>query len=81
MPQGPDQHRRQKDQPEDEANEGCLRRRQRAAKAYGAGHEDLAAVGPYLPGVSVVLVATHWDAFRDQDAELRKVMARALRHE
>ena len=36
-------------------------------------------MGPYLPGVSVVLVATHWDAFRDQDAELRKVMARALR--
>ena len=36
-------------------------------------------MGPYFPGVSVVLVATHWDAFRDQDAELRKVMARALR--
>ena len=53
--------------------------RQRAAKAYGAQHEDLAAVGPYLSGVSVVLVATHWDAFRDRDAELRKVMARTLR--
>ena len=56
--------------------------KQRARRAYGGQHEDLAASpSPVdVTGISVVIVANKFDAFRDEDPELKRVMARTLRY-
>jgi dynein light intermediate chain 2, cytosolic len=51
--------------------------RTRAKLKLFNGHEDKDVV--YHSGVSMVVVATKYDAFRDQDPECKKLMARALR--
>jgi len=50
----------------------------RAKKVFGATHEDKDAV--FHTGVSLVIVATKYDTFRDMDAEVKKIMARTLRY-
>mmetsp|Transcript_17177 Transcript_17177/g.54938 ORF Transcript_17177/g.54938 Transcript_17177/m.54938 type:complete len:387 (-) Transcript_17177:65-1225(-) len=50
----------------------------RARKFFGAQHEDKESV--LHSGISVVIAATKYDKFKDEDAELRKVMARFLRY-
>lgn len=41
-------------------------------------HEDLSSID--FTGVSILVAATKWDVFADTEAELRRVMARALRY-
>ena len=53
--------------------------RARNKKPYGSGHEDLPLIERQMTGVSIVLCATHYDQFENEDAELRKVMGRTLR--
>mmetsp|Transcript_2694 Transcript_2694/g.3068 ORF Transcript_2694/g.3068 Transcript_2694/m.3068 type:complete len:409 (-) Transcript_2694:185-1411(-) len=50
----------------------------RAKKVFGTSHEDKDAV--IHTGISVVVVAAKYDQFKDQDAEVRKIMARTLRY-
>lgn len=52
--------------------------RQRSKAKLFAKHEDREAVAH--SGISLVIAATKWDAWRDQDAECKKVMARTLRY-
>ena len=54
--------------------------RARNKKPYGSGHEDLPLIERQMTGVSIVLCATHYDQFENEDAELRKVMGRTLRY-
>eukprot|EP00227_Mantoniella_beaufortii_P016060 CAMPEP_0197596268 /NCGR_PEP_ID=MMETSP1326-20131121/24667_1 /TAXON_ID=1155430 /ORGANISM="Genus nov. species nov., Strain RCC2288" /LENGTH=307 /DNA_ID=CAMNT_0043162735 /DNA_START=165 /DNA_END=1085 /DNA_ORIENTATION=+ len=52
--------------------------RARSKKVFGATHEDSA--GPIAhSGVTVVIAATKYDAFKSADTELKKVMSRTLR--
>jgi len=50
----------------------------RAKKVFGPQHEDKDAV--QHTGVSLVIIATKYDTFRDVDAEVRKIMSRTLRY-
>ena len=52
--------------------------RTRSAKTFGQTHEDVGHVRHL--GVTVVVVAAKYDAFERADAELKKIMSRALRH-
>lgn len=49
----------------------------RAKKVFGTTHEDKDSV--FHTGISLVIVATKYDMFRDMDAEVKKIMARTLR--
>lgn len=51
--------------------------RQRAKARLFGGNEDKDTV--YHAGVPIIVAATKYDLFKDQDVELKKVMARALR--
>ncbi|QDZ22643.1 light intermediate chain of dynein [Chloropicon primus] len=50
----------------------------RAKKAFGSKHEDDGKIDH--TGVSVIIAANKYDTFCDEDAELRKIMARTLRY-
>uniref|UniRef100_A0A7S0RPS7 Cytoplasmic dynein 2 light intermediate chain 1 n=1 Tax=Pyramimonas obovata TaxID=1411642 RepID=A0A7S0RPS7_9CHLO len=50
----------------------------RAKKVFGAQHEDKDAVTH--TGISLVIVATKYDSFKDHDAEVKKIMSRTLRY-
>ena len=52
--------------------------RARAKKAFGSNREDEDKINH--TGVSLIIVANKYDAFCDEDAELRKIMARTLRY-
>lgn len=52
--------------------------RQRAKSKLYAASPDKDMV--YHSGISLVLAATKYDAFRNHDPEVKKVMARALRY-
>jgi dynein light intermediate chain 2 len=54
--------------------------RSRSKRVFGAAHEDAKEVGVIAhSGVTVVIAATKYDAFKNADAELKKVMSRTLR--
>mmetsp|Transcript_4581 Transcript_4581/g.11313 ORF Transcript_4581/g.11313 Transcript_4581/m.11313 type:complete len:434 (-) Transcript_4581:147-1448(-) len=54
--------------------------RARSKKVFGANHDDAKEVGVIShSGVTVVIAATKYDAFKNADAELKKVMSRTLR--
>ena len=54
--------------------------RARSKRVFGANHEDAKEVGTIKhSGVTVVIAATKYDAFKNTDAELKKVMSRTLR--
>mmetsp|Transcript_35465 Transcript_35465/g.89428 ORF Transcript_35465/g.89428 Transcript_35465/m.89428 type:complete len:410 (+) Transcript_35465:79-1308(+) len=50
----------------------------RARKLFGSNHEDKDTIDH--TGIAIVIAATKYDTFQNVDAELRKVMARALRY-
>lgn len=52
--------------------------RERSKKVFGSSHEDKEAIDH--SGITVVVVAAKYDAFNNTDAELKKVMSRALRY-
>mmetsp|Transcript_6563 Transcript_6563/g.11852 ORF Transcript_6563/g.11852 Transcript_6563/m.11852 type:complete len:256 (-) Transcript_6563:30-797(-) len=49
----------------------------RSRKLFGSSHEDKDSIDH--TGIALVIAATKYDSFQNTDAELRKVMARALR--
>lgn len=51
--------------------------RDRAVAAFGENHQDIDRVN--LVPVPVLLVAHHFDQFKDQDVALLKIMARCVR--
>ena len=50
----------------------------RAKKAFGSNREDSDKINH--SGISIIIVANKYDQFCDEDAELRKIMARTLRY-
>lgn len=52
--------------------------RARAKKSFGSKRDDEASIDH--TGISVVVAANKYDTFCDEDAELRKIMARTLRY-
>ena len=54
--------------------------RRRGERNFGADHEDNTAGAVRHHGISIVIAATKYDLFRGADAELKKILGRALRH-
>ena len=52
--------------------------RAKAAAFFGKSHDDVSAI--INTGVPMIIVANKYDAFKDEDPELKRVMARVLRH-
>mmetsp|Transcript_10736 Transcript_10736/g.14608 ORF Transcript_10736/g.14608 Transcript_10736/m.14608 type:complete len:398 (-) Transcript_10736:111-1304(-) len=50
----------------------------RSKKMFGLKHDDKDSI--VHTGISLVIVATKYDTFRDHDAEVRKIMGRTLRY-
>ncbi|KAK9808766.1 hypothetical protein WJX72_003222 [[Myrmecia] bisecta] len=52
--------------------------RGRAKRYFGSSHEDNDTINH--TGISIIVAATKHDTFRNEDAEVRKIMARTLRY-